>query len=108
MTFESHTNLGANQDTISKPIEQISLSSNNGPSAVSHTPNARAATKPHRKARGKGNRADQFCIYRMSDGDKMPKLAIEYKAPYKLSVDEIVTGLKSAIEPERDVINQDG
>ena len=38
----------------------------------------------------------------------MPTIAIEYKAPHKLSVDEIVTGLHSEIRPERDVINKDG
>jgi hypothetical protein len=108
VTFESHTNLGTNEDTISEPMEQMSLSSNDGRSVVASTPNPRAAPKSRRKAKGKGNRADQFCIYRMSDGEKMPKLAIEYKAPHKLSVDEVVTGLESAIEPERDVINQDG
>ncbi|KAG5810663.1 hypothetical protein H9Q74_006359 [Fusarium xylarioides] len=108
VTFESHTNIGTNQDTISELMEQMSLSSNDGRSAVASTPNPCAAPKPRRKARGKGNRADQFCIYRMSDGENTPKLAIEYKAPHKLSVDEIVAGLESAIEPERDVINQDG
>jgi hypothetical protein len=35
-------------------------------------------------------------------------MAIEYKAPYKLSQDEIVTGLSSEIQPERDVVNKDG
>ncbi|KAK3899972.1 hypothetical protein C8A05DRAFT_46078 [Staphylotrichum tortipilum] len=35
-------------------------------------------------------------------------MAIEYKAPHKLSQDEIVTGLASEIQPDRDVINKDG
>ncbi|KAK0701162.1 hypothetical protein B0T21DRAFT_379291 [Apiosordaria backusii] len=64
--------------------------------------------KNRRKARGKGNRADQFCIRRISDGQGSPVLAIEYKAPHKLRVEEIVTGLESEIWPERDVINKDG
>ena len=46
-------------------------------------------------------------MYRTSDGQKVPALAIEYKAPHKLSVDEVVTGLKSEVWPERDVINKD-
>ncbi|QBZ58387.1 hypothetical protein PoMZ_03339 [Pyricularia oryzae] len=33
-------------------------------------------------------------------------MAIEYKAPHKLSQDEVVTGLASAIKPKRDVIDQ--
>lgn len=108
VSFESHTNLGSNNDTISESMEQMSLGSDDGPSAAASTPNPRAP-QARRKARGKGNRADQFCIYRMSDGgEAMPKLAIEYKAPHKLSVDDVVTGLSSPILPERDVINQDG
>ncbi|RTE70912.1 hypothetical protein BHE90_014686 [Fusarium euwallaceae] len=106
VTFESHTNLGDDQDGISESMEQMSLGSNDAPSVA--TPNPRAAPRARRKARGKGNRADQFCIYRTSDGQNFPSVAIEYKAPHKLSVDEVVTGLESAIEPERDVINQDG
>ncbi|RSL85359.1 hypothetical protein CEP52_016164 [Fusarium oligoseptatum] len=106
VTFESHTNLGDDQDGISESMEQMSLGSNDAPSFA--TPNPRAAPRARRKARGKGNRADQFCIYRTSDGQNFPFVAIEYKAPHKLSVDEVVTGLESAIEPERDVINQDG
>ncbi|RYO84972.1 hypothetical protein DL764_009246 [Monosporascus ibericus] len=35
-------------------------------------------------------------------------VAIEYKAPHKLSRDEILTGLQSEIQPERDVIHKSG
>ncbi|KAK3933949.1 hypothetical protein QBC46DRAFT_400881 [Diplogelasinospora grovesii] len=60
------------------------------------------------KGKGKGNRADHFCIYGTSDGANIPKTAIEYKAPHKLTQDEIIMGLVSEIQPERDVINKDG
>ena len=39
-----------------------------------------------------------------ADGANIPAMTIEYKAPHKLSQDEIVTGLASEIQPERDVI----
>ncbi|EER24898.1 hypothetical protein CPC735_014960 [Coccidioides posadasii C735 delta SOWgp] len=83
VTFESHTNLE--------------------PSPVPP-----GATKPRRKARGKGNQADQYCVYRDSGGGHIPVFAIEYKAPHKLRLDELVTGLESEIQPERDVINKNG
>ena len=41
-------------------------------------------------------------------GYPLPATAIEYKAPHKLSQDELVTGLVSEIQPKRDVINKDG
>lgn len=107
VTFESHANLGATDEAIvSQSMEHMSLGMSDA-SAVALTPNPPAGPKGRRKARGKGNRADQFCIYRTSDGQNIPALAFEYKAPHKLSVDEIVTGLESEIQPERDVINKE-
>ncbi|KAI8711235.1 Protein kinase domain-containing protein [Fusarium sp. LHS14.1] len=98
VTFESHTNLGITDDSLSESMEQVSVSS--------RPPNQ--LTRRRRKARGKGNRGDQFCIYRTSDDQNIPAVAIEYKAPHKLRRDEIVTGLVSEVQPDRDVINQEG
>ncbi|KAL8383701.1 hypothetical protein RB595_010754 [Gaeumannomyces hyphopodioides] len=56
--------------------------------------------------RGAATFESQFCIYRTEDGARIPTMAIEYKAPHKLNQDEIVTGLASKIQPERDVINK--
>lgn len=98
VTFESHTNLGAAEETT------IALGETT--TAVGET--TTAVEETHRKAKGKGNRADQFCIYRKLDGTDIPATAIEYKAPHKLTQDEIITGLASEIQPERDVINKDG
>ncbi|PKS11157.1 hypothetical protein jhhlp_002918 [Lomentospora prolificans] len=107
VTFDSHTNLGStDSDSISGHIEHMSLST--GSASMSKSALRGPASKARRRGRGKGNRADQFCIYRTSDDRNTPALAIEFKAPHKLSVDEIVTGLESEIQPERDVINKDG
>ncbi|KJZ68026.1 hypothetical protein HIM_12585 [Hirsutella minnesotensis 3608] len=70
VTFESHLSLGVTDDSLSKSMEQVSTSSK---------PPDR--TTRRRKARGKGNRADQLCIYRTSDDRNIPAVAIEYKAP---------------------------
>ncbi|KAI1770059.1 hypothetical protein F4818DRAFT_450636 [Hypoxylon cercidicola] len=65
VTFDSHTNLGNETvDAISGSVEHMSIG-------------------------GDGGSADQFCIYRTSDGRNIPALAIEYKAPHKLTRDEI-------------------
>ncbi|POS76537.1 hypothetical protein DHEL01_v205080 [Diaporthe helianthi] len=106
VTFESHTNLGQTNETLSEAIEQMSIEQDDIDAAA--TASKPSKHKPRRRARGKGNRADQFCIYRTSDGRNVPALAIEYKAPHKLRRDEVVTGLESEIRPERDVINKDG
>jgi hypothetical protein len=123
VTFESHTNLGqTNQSSITESMEQISTDEDNQDDFDRRTKRRRkersasnnqqqiqsSGAKRGRRARGKGNRADEFCVYRTSDGDNIPTVAIEYKAPHKLSRDELVTGLDTEIQPERDVIHKEG
>ncbi|GIZ43072.1 hypothetical protein CKM354_000631400 [Cercospora kikuchii] len=56
----------------------------------------------------RNTRADQFCVLWRQDGSVRPLIAIEYKAPHKLTIQEICTGLQSDMQPERDVIDQEG
>ncbi len=101
VTFESHTNLGI-PDDVPESFESMSLTEPKAGDA--RRDKARRTAKG--KGMGKGNRADQFCIYRTTDGKNIPAMAIEYKAPHKLMQDEVVTGLASEIQPKRDVINR--
>jgi hypothetical protein len=51
-----------------------------------------------KSSRPRNTRADQFCVLRnSSDGIARPVVAIEYKAPYKLTIDEIPTSLQGDI-----------
>lgn len=84
ITFESHVNL--------------STTGTDTPQQHGH-----AGTK----TKSKGNKADQFCIYRQSQGQHVPAFAIEYKPPHKLGVDEVTAGLRAEIQPKRDIINND-
>ncbi|KAI1325811.1 hypothetical protein F5Y16DRAFT_411211 [Xylariaceae sp. FL0255] len=111
VTFENHTNLGANVhvnvnvNDISTSFEQLSIARDGTGGATTLAPKP----KPSRKAKkGKSGPADQFCVYRKSNGQNIPALAIEFKAPHKLTRDEVVTGLQGEIQPARDVINQNG
>jgi hypothetical protein len=112
VTFESHTNLGTIDNSLSEPLERLSLTGDSAgdaaPAPTAAVRKARHTAKGKGKGKGKGNRADQFCIYRTSNGANIPVTAIEYKPPHKLSQDEVVTGLVSEIQPDRDVINKDG
>ncbi|KAK0616010.1 hypothetical protein B0T17DRAFT_496688 [Bombardia bombarda] len=100
VTFESHT---CNNFTESLSLSEGGTS--DGTSARTR-PTYKAQSKI--KGRGKGNLADHFCICETSDGVNIPKTAIAYKAPHKLTQDEISTGLVSEVQPDRDVINKDG
>lgn len=88
-------------------MEHTLLDSNDA-SATALMSAPKTPTKTHHTAKGKGNRADQFCIYRTSDGQNVPAVCIEYKAPHKLTKNDVVEGLKKKIIPEDDVINKDG
>ncbi|KAK1479523.1 hypothetical protein CCUS01_04652 [Colletotrichum cuscutae] len=79
----SHTNLGQTDNARTYSCRDVSLD----------------ITKPQTPAQGegKGNRADQFYIYRTSDGRNVPTVAIEYKALHKLRYNEVVTGLEFEI-----------
>ncbi|RMJ08723.1 hypothetical protein CDV36_011663 [Fusarium kuroshium] len=98
VTFKIHTNPSITDDSLSESTKQVSIGSG---------PHSRL-TRRRRKARGKGNGEDEFCIYRASGGQDVPAVAIQYKAPHELRRDAIVTGLASEIQPDRDVINQEG
>ena len=108
VTFESHTNLGTIDSSLSEPSKSAPPSGASAGEAALAPPAADRKRRHVAKGKGKGNRADQFCIYRTSDGANVPATAIEYKAPHKLSQDELVTGLVSEIQPKRDVINKEG
>ncbi|KAI0400705.1 hypothetical protein F4802DRAFT_609898 [Xylaria palmicola] len=107
VTFESHTNLGDTVGTVSRSVEQMTMAENVGANATT-TPAPRRTRTRRKAGRGKKGLADQFCIYRRSDGRHVPALAIEYKAPHKLTRDEVIAGLREEIQPERDVINKSG
>ncbi len=130
VTFESHTNLGDAASIVSdisesiehmsivrdspEEVEHMSIVRDSPEEATTTMPGSRrqqlgpkARPKPGKKDKGKGNLADQFCIYRTSEGENIPALAIEYKAPHKLTRDDIVSGLESEIQPERDIIHKE-
>ncbi|KAJ9634891.1 hypothetical protein H2199_008755 [Coniosporium tulheliwenetii] len=59
--------------------------------------------------RRRAGNADQFCIYELADGgQRTPVVLIEYKAPHKFPLAEIVAGLDGDIRPAEEVINKEG
>jgi hypothetical protein len=101
------TNLGTIDGSLSEPSESAHLSGVSAREGALAPPAAVRKRRRVTKGKGKGNRADQFCIYRTSDGANIPATAIKYKAPHKLRQHELVTRLVSEIQPEGDVINRD-
>ncbi|OJD17116.1 hypothetical protein AJ78_02760 [Emergomyces pasteurianus Ep9510] len=110
ITFESHANL-----ELSTRASDLSL--DDQPSSVEPTLGTESSTgkrmskknKPKKKETTMitGGQADRFCIYRQDGDEHIPALAIEYKAPHKLTRDEIVRGLAQDIHPSKEVIEKD-
>lgn len=63
--------------------------------------------KKARAGRRRNRRADQFCVHAVTDERHVPVYAVEFKAPHKLTVPELVAGLHE-MDLARDVINQKG
>jgi hypothetical protein len=108
VAFESHLNLGQEESSIGETMEQMILDEPSTP--VPGRGRGKATNKANGRAKSKtrgGRRADRFCLYHRTDQARIPTLAVEYKAPHKLSRDDIVTGL-CEIEPNRDVIDKEG
>ncbi|KAJ5110891.1 hypothetical protein N7532_001426 [Penicillium argentinense] len=58
-------------------------------------------------ARRRNRRADQFCVHLITNDQYIPVYAVEFKAPHKLTIPELVAGLHQ-MDLARDVINKDG
>ncbi|KAJ4353168.1 hypothetical protein N0V95_003597 [Ascochyta clinopodiicola] len=118
VSFESHANLGQSDGTTAtqEAMQQMSISDaskqahdDNGESrrlGKRRAAPARSTSSRPRTGKG-GGRADQFCIYRHSDGQSVPAVAIEYKAPHKLTRADIALGLSGEIVLDRDIIDKE-
>jgi hypothetical protein len=115
MIFESHTNLAQPiEQSMENEMEHMSISEPNtsrtGRSSgkgkgkqVGGQHNPRSAS--WRKRVGS---ADQFCITEQADGQMVPAVSIEYKAPHKFPLAQIIAGLNGEIRPGDEIINKEG
>ncbi|KFY28408.1 hypothetical protein V491_00477 [Pseudogymnoascus sp. VKM F-3775] len=114
MVFESHTNLGLPaEQSMENEMEHMSISESN----TSRAGRSRAKGKGKQmggqhQTRGaswrKKGSADQFCITKNSDGEISPIVSIEYKAPHKFPLAQIIAGLNGEIRPRDEIIHKEG
>ncbi|OJD11471.1 hypothetical protein AJ78_07777 [Emergomyces pasteurianus Ep9510] len=110
ITFESHANLGlstrvadlnpGDQQSSVEPMVRTE-------SSIEKIMGKKNKTKKKETTMVTEEQADRFCIYRQDGDEHIPALAIEYKAPHKLTRDEIVGGLAQDIHPSKEVIDKD-
>jgi hypothetical protein len=114
VTFYDRAN--QSETSLENSLEQMNLQD-------ARTPQRHANTR-HRRGRGKGRgaaqrrnrdgtarrrnrRADQFCVHLVADERQIPVYAVEFKAPHKVTIPELVAGLHQ-VDLASDVIDQEG
>ncbi|KAF3029606.1 hypothetical protein E8E12_000161 [Didymella heteroderae] len=82
VSFENHANTLSPEEGIEEAMQQLRYL------ALSGEDTARNETSRPSRAR-----ADQFCVYNMSDDKRVAAFVIEYKAPHKIPLGFIYEGL---------------
>jgi hypothetical protein len=91
-------------ETSLSSVEQMSLQN------ARHTRRNSRATRNQarpRTPRKRNRRADQFCVHTVANEQRTPVYAVEFKAPHKVTIPELVAGLHE-MDLARDVIDQEG
>lgn len=114
VTFYDRAN--PSETSLKNSLEQMNLQEVRTPQRLANTRPGRGRGRGRGAAQGKKNdgtarrrnrRADQFCVHLVADERQIPVYAVEFKAPHKVTIPELVAGLHQ-IDLARDVINQEG
>ncbi|KAI2789392.1 hypothetical protein POX_d04880 [Penicillium oxalicum] len=103
------------EPSLDKSLEQRDLQgaqtpqrlANASQSGTGRWQKAAQTQKSDSTSRRRNRRADQICVHITDDARQTPVYAVEYKAPHKLTIPELVTGLHP-LDLARDVIGQEG
>ncbi|KAL2810711.1 hypothetical protein BDW59DRAFT_168107 [Aspergillus cavernicola] len=114
VTFYDRAN--ASENSLENSLEQMNLQDARTPQRPANTRHGRgrgrgrgAAQRQKRDGtlRRRNRRADQFCVHLVADERQIPVYAVEFKAPHKVTIPELVAGLHQ-MDLARDVIDQEG
>ncbi|KAI2696362.1 hypothetical protein CBS147372_8465 [Penicillium roqueforti] len=111
VTFYNRAN--PSETSLEKSLEQMNLQGTRTPQRVANTRHRRGrgigrgvaqGQKRDGTTRRRNRRADQFCVYLVADERQKPVYAVEFKAPHKVTIPELVAGLHQ-MDLARDVID---
>ncbi|KAJ6141198.1 hypothetical protein N7470_010094 [Penicillium chermesinum] len=114
VTFYDRAN--PSETSLENSLEQMNLQDTRTPQRAAITKHGRrrgrgsGATQIQRRdgtVRRRNRRADQFCVHLVADERQIPVYAVEFKAPHKVTIPELVAGLHR-MDLARDVIEQEG
>ncbi|KAJ5275771.1 hypothetical protein N7524_001924 [Penicillium chrysogenum] len=98
------------ETSLENSMEQMTLQNARSPQPLANTRHGRKATQNPRTPstpQKRNRRANQFCVHTVANERKEPVYAVEFKAPHKVTIPELVAGLHE-IDLARDVIDQEG
>lgn len=114
VTFYDRAN--PSKTPLENSLEQMNIQDARTPQRPANTRHGRgrgrgggAAERQKRDGttRRRNRRADQFCVHLTADERQIPVYAVEFKAPHKVTIPELVAGLHQ-MDLARDVIDQKG
>ncbi|KAJ5695363.1 hypothetical protein N7455_001733 [Penicillium solitum] len=113
VTFYDRAN--PSENLLENNLGQMSLQDTQTPQRPANTRRGRGRGKAGGAAqrqkdgtsRKRNRRGDQFCVHTVADERQIPVHAVEFKAPHKVTIPELVAGLHH-IDLARDVIDQEG
>lgn len=114
VTFYDRAN--PSETSLENSLEQMNLQDVRTPQRLANARRGRGrgkgrgATQRQKRAgtsRRRNRRADQFCVHIVANEQQKPVYAVEFKAPHKVTIPELVAGLHE-IDLARDVIDQEG
>ncbi|KAL1954121.1 hypothetical protein VTO42DRAFT_1745 [Malbranchea cinnamomea] len=109
VTLEGHADMENSEmeTSLEETMEQMRITEQSIQRSESTLPRDRQGAGRAGPRRRRNRRADQFCVHVLADERRLPVYAVEFKAPHKLTLPELVAGLHE-MEPARDVIDKDG
>jgi hypothetical protein len=114
VTFYDRAN--PSETSLKNSLEQMNIQDAQTPQRPANTRHRRGRGRERGAAqsqkrdgttRRRNRRADQFCVHLVADERQIPVYAVEFKAPHKVTIPELVAGLHH-MDLARDVIGQEG
>ncbi|KAJ5993386.1 hypothetical protein N7451_009110 [Penicillium sp. IBT 35674x] len=114
VTFYDRAN--PSETSLENSLEQLNFQGARTPQQPANKRQDRGTRKGRGAAQGqkrggasrrRNRRADQFCVHLVADERQLPVYAVEFKAPHKVTIPELVAGLHQ-MDLASDVIDQHG
>ncbi|ODM19323.1 hypothetical protein SI65_05941 [Aspergillus cristatus] len=108
VAFEDCANLEGSAETSLEEVVHVDSPSSRPQrrAAGNRRPKTGNNSQEAHSTRRRNRRADQFCVHIVAGERRIPAYAVQFKAPHKLTLAELIAGLHE-MEPARHVIDRE-